>query len=734
MTHFPFYKQLDTMDCGPTCLRMIAKHYGKNYSLQVLREKSGVNREGVSMTSIGIAAEKIGFRTLVAKVDFDKIVQEAPMPFIAHWEQNHFVVVYEIKKDRVSLADPKIGQVTISKKEFLESWASTQQGQTPAGVIMLFETTPKFFLEENKIEEKVLGFNQILNYLFAYKGLLAQLVLGLLMGSLLQLVLPFMTQSLIDVGINTRNINFVNLILIGQLVLYAGSSVISFLRSWILLHIGSRINITILSDFFIKLLRLPMSYFDTKFQGDLLQRISDHSEIESFLTNTVISTLFSLINFVVLGTVLVFFNLKLLLIFLGGSIIYVLWIFAFIKPNRLLNIKYFEVSAKSQTAILQIIDGIQDIKYNNSEQQKRWEWENIQARKFRLNLQSLGLKQTQRAGAIFINEGKNILITYMAAKGVIDGQMTLGMMMSVQYILGQLNSPIEEFISFIQSYQDAKLSLERLNDIHSVKDEEPASRGSIQEMPSNKSITLNKVSFSYPGATKPVLEDIDLEVSEGKTTAIVGSSGSGKTTLLKLLLKTYEPTGGQLSVGVTGLASINHQFWRSKCGVVMQEGFIFSDTIARNITIGEELVDIKKLIKAADIANVLEYVDTLPLGFNTKIGAEGNGLSQGQKQRILIARAIYKDPDFMFFDEATNALDANNEKTIMQNLDDFFKDGPTGRRTVIVVAHRLSTVKNAHQIVVLDKGKIVEKGNHETLTALRGNYYNLVKNQLELGN
>jgi ATP-binding cassette, subfamily B, bacterial len=717
------------MDCGPTCLRMIAKHYGKNYSLQFLRERSGVNKDGVSMASVGVAAEKIGFRTLVAKVNFNKIVEEAPLPLIAHWKQNHFIVVHDIKKDKVSVADPQVGLMTLSKKEFLANWASTQEDNDPAGIVMLFEVTPKFFAQEDEIGETALGFKQMLGHLLTYKGLLWQLILGLLMGSVLQLVLPFMSQSLIDIGINTRNIGFVNLILVGQLVLYAGSAVIGFLRSWILLHIGSRINITILSDFFIKLLRLPISYFDTKLQGDLLQRIDDHDEIEIFLTHTVINTVFSVVNFFILGTVLVFFNLKLLLVFLTGSVLYVIWIFIFIKPRRLLNTKYFEVSSKSKTTILQLIDGIQDIKYNNSEQQKRWEWENVQARKFRLNVQSLGLKQTQRAGAMFINEGKNIFVTYMAAKGVIDGEMTLGMMMSVQYILGQLNGPIEEFIYFIQSYQDAKLSLERLNDIHRVKDEEPEGSNSIVEMPRLKSIVLNNVSFNYPGVSKPVLEGIDLEIPEGKITAIVGSSGSGKTTLLKLLLKSYEPTSGQISVGATGLSAMNHQFWRSQCGVVMQDGFIFSDTIARNIAVGEEFVDMRKLIKAADVGNILEYVDTLPLGFNTKIGAEGNGLSQGQKQRILIARAIYKDPAFMFFDEATNALDANNEKTIMQNLDVFLEG-----RTVIVVAHRLSTVKNAHQIVVLDKGKIVERGSHETLTALRGNYYNLVKNQLELGN
>ncbi|MFN3851951.1 MAG: peptidase domain-containing ABC transporter [Spirosomataceae bacterium] len=728
MKSFPFYKQLDTMDCGPTCLRMITKHYGKNYSLQSLREKCGINKEGVSLASMGVAAESLGFRTLVAKVGFDKLAADAPLPFIAHWKQNHFVIVFEIKKDKVSVADPQIGLISLTKKEFISSWASDLQDDEPVGVAMLFETTPKFYANEDEKHESTLNFAKIFTYLFAFKKLLFQLFLGLMMGSVLQLLLPFLTQSVIDIGINNRNLNFVNLVLIGQLVLYAGRSVIEFIRSWILLHIGSRINIMILSDFFVKLLRLPMSYFDTKFQGDLLQRIGDHDKIESFLTYSVISTLFSIINFFLLGAVLIFFDLKLFLLFLAGSAIYVFWIYIFLGRRRILNIKRFEVSAKSQSSILQIIDGIQDIKLNNSEQQKRWEWENIQARLFRLNMQSLGLKQIQGAGALFINEGKNIFMTYMAAKGVIDGQMTLGMMLSVQYILGQLNSPIEQLIAFVQDYQDAKLSLERLNDIHKVNDEEPDNKQSLIQLPENKNLYLFNTTFSYPGTTKPVLNSIYLEIPYGKVTAIVGTSGSGKTTILKLLLKSYQPTMGQIIIGTLSLNAINHHYWRSKCGVVMQDGFIFSDTIARNIAVGEDDIDFNKLYHAVRVANIAEYIETLPLGYNTKIGAEGNGLSQGQKQRILIARAVYKEPEFMFFDEATNALDANNEKIIMKNLEEFFQG-----RTVIIVAHRLSTVKNAHQIVVVDKGVVTERGNHEYLTSLRGSYYNLVKNQLELG-
>lgn len=687
MKSFPFYKQLDTMDCGPTCLRMIAKHFGKNYSLQNLREKSGINKEGVSMASIGIAAESIGFRTLATKVSFEKLAEDAPLPFIAHWKQNHFVVVFEIKKNNISIADPQIGLLTLTKKEFISSWTSDVKDDEPVGIVMLFETTPKFFAQEDEKYDSALNFSKIFSYLFAFKKLLFQVMFGLVVSSLLQLILPFLSQSVIDVGISNRNLNFVNLVLVGQLVLYAGRSVIDFIRSWILLHIGSRINIMILSDFFVKLLRLPMSYFDTKFQGDLLQRIDDHDKIESFLTYSVISTLFSVFNFFLLGTVLVFYNLKLFLLFLAGSTIYVIWILVFLGRRRTLNIKRFEVSAKSQSSILQIIDGIQDIKLNNSEQQKRWEWENIQARLFRLNMQSLGLKQTQGAGALFINEGKNILMTYMAAKGVIDGQMTLGMMLSVQYILGQLNSPIEQLIGFVQEYQDAKLSLERLNDIHKVKDETPEGKQSLVELPEKRNLYLFNTTFSYPGTSKPVLNSIDIEIPYGKVTAIVGTSGSGKTTILKLLLKSYEPTDGYVIIGTTNLNLINHHFWRSKCGVVMQDGFIFSDTIARNIAVGEYEIDMNRLYQAVRVANITEFIDSLPLGYNTKIGAEGNGLSQGQKQRILIARAVYKEPEFMFFDEATNALDANNEKIIMENLEKFFQG-----RTVVVVADRKSVV------------------------------------------
>lgn len=730
MKSFPFFKQFDTMDCGPTCLRMIAKHFGKNYSLQTLREKSGINKEGVSMAGIGMAAEQIGFRTLVAKVPFEKLVSDAPMPFIAHWKQNHFVVVYAIKKDKVYVADPGIGLVDYDIKEFKSHWTSgVNNANEQTGIVMLFEATPKFFINDEEKQDSSLTFGHIFSYLFTYKSLLIQIAWGLLMGGVLQLILPFLTQSIIDIGINTRNLSFINLVLIGQFVLYFGRSVVEFIRGWIFLHIGSRINISILSDFFIKLLRLPISYFDTKFQGDLLQRIGDHEKIESFLTNTVISTIYGVFNFIIFSVVLSIFSLKIFGMFLIGSLLYIAWIWLFLKQRKILNNRSFETAAKSQTATLQIIDGIQEIKLTNSEQQKRWDWENIQASLFRLNMKGLGLSQIQSAGAMFINEGKNIFITYLTARAVIEGEMTLGMMLSVGYILGMLNGPIEQFIHFIQDYQDAKLSLARLNDIHKVEDEEPNGKQRLVELPINKSLIFNGLSFKYTGTTRNILENIDLTIPQGKTTAIVGSSGSGKTTILKLLLKFYQPTKGQIIVGNTYLNSINHNYWRSRCGAVLQDGFVFSDTIARNIAVGEEFVDLYRLNHAAHVANINDFIESLPLGYSTKIGAEGNGLSQGQKQRLLIARAVYKNPEYIFFDEATNALDANNEKVIMENLTEFFKE-----KTVVVVAHRLSTVKNADQIIVLEQGRIVEIGNHETLTQLRGRYYELVKNQLELGN
>jgi ATP-binding cassette subfamily B protein len=737
---FNLFQQLDQMDCGPTCLRMVAKHYQKNFSLQTLRAKSEIGKEGVSLLGIAQAAEDIGFKTLAIKVDFKKLSEEAPLPCIVHWQQNHFVVVYKVSRKRfnknttVHVADPAKGLIAYTKEEFCQGWLAAKKGNELEGIALLLETTPRFYQEEEE-KSKGLAIGMLWQYVLRYKSLLFQLGLGLLVGSILQVILPFLTQSIVDTGIQTRNIHFIYLILIAQSMLFLGRMSVDFIRSWILLHISTRINLSILSDFLSKLLKLPISFFDSKMTGDIMQRIGDHHRIESFLTGTSLNVLFSLFNLVIFSFIAAFYNLTIFGIFIISSVLYTLWITVFLSYRRKMDHKRFALASQNQSSLIQLITGVQEIKMNNAEHLKRWEWENLQVKQFKWNIKSLAIGQYQQAGTLFINEGKNILITFLAATAVVNGQMTLGGMMAMQYIMGQLNSPIEQLIQFIQHWQDAQISIERLNEIHEMDNEEPEEKALIKYLPQNKDINIRNLSFTYTGAgNEPVLKNINLSIPHGKITAIVGTSGSGKTTLLKLLLKFYQLNKGEVRLGDTNLVNISPRVWRSVCGTVLQDGFIFSDTIANNIAVSDETPDIPKLLHAVKVANIQSFIEELPLSYNTKIGAEGNGISQGQKQRLLIARAIYKNPDFLFFDEATNALDANNENVIMQNLDEFFKGGPTGRRTVVVVAHRLSTVKNADQIVVLEKGEIVEIGTHAELTQRHGKYFELVRNQLELGN
>ena len=789
---FPHYTQLDQMDCGPTCLRMVAKHYGRSFTVQSLREKAQIGKEGVSLLGISEAAEAIGFRTMGVIIPFEKLATEAPLPCIVHWDQNHFVVVYDIKganggwmsrikggrkvpafegidgnvqpqpfihgfqvneneiiippaipvipelpkritrKGTVFIADPGKGLVTYPAEEFCRHWLSSHTNGTGEGVVLLLEPTPAFF-EQDDEPTTAYNFERVFSYLWQYKRLLVQLALGLAVGSGLQLLFPFLTQSVIDVGVNTQNVPFVYLVLGAQLMLMAGRLSVEFIRSWILLHISTRVNLSILSDFLIKLMKLPVSFFDSKQFGDIMQRIGDHHRIESFLTGQTLSVLFSMVNLLIFGAVLAMYNLSIFGIFMVSSVLYIGWVMLFLRQRRKLDYKRFDVSAKNQSSLVQLIQGMQEIKLAGAERPMRWAWERLQARLFRLQMKGLSLSQYQQAGAFAINEGKNIFITFLAAQAVINGQLSLGAMLAMQQIVGQLNSPIEQLIGFVQSLQDAKISLERLNEIHTLEDEEPADRPVTTTLPETGGLHLKNVSFQYPGAgNEPVLQGIDLSILDGKTTAIVGMSGSGKTTLLKLLLRFYEPTKGEIRLGGNALRNISHSFWRSQCGVVMQDGFLFSETIARNIAVGVERIDAQRLGDAVRVANLREFVDALPSGLHTKIGAEGNGISQGQRQRILIARAVYKDPQYIFFDEATNALDANNEAVIVQNLNAFFRRNTGNRRTVVVVAHRLSTVSHADQIVVLDKGRITEIGTHDTLVSKQGDYWRLVKNQLEL--
>ena len=730
MKKFTNYRQADYKDCGPTCLKIIAKYYGKTINIQELRDASETTREGSNLLFLSDAAEKVGFRTLGVKLSLERL-EEAPLPCILHWNKNHYVVLYKIKKDIYYISDPAFGLIKYNKQDFLKFWiGNNADDSTQEGIALLIEASPKFFQSEfDKEENNGLGFKLLSQYVLRYKSFLAQLSIGLLASSLIQLIFPFLTQSIVDVGIQNQNIHFIYLILFAQLFLFAGRTGLELIRSWILLHLSTRINISLISDFFIKLMNLPISFFDVRMTGDIMQRINDHRRIEKILTTSSLNVLFSVINMFVMGGVLAYFNLQIFFVFFAGSILYFGWITLFLKRREVLDYKRFAEVSQEQSKVMELINGMQEIKLHNAEKQKRWGWEYVQARLFRVSIKGLILEQTQTIGSSVINELKNIFIIFLSAKLVIDGSITLGMMLAISSIVGSLNGPITQLIEFVRELQDAKISLARLSEIHEKEDETQQEAHQTRDVPYDCDIDIKNLSYRYLGSDIPVLDDLTLKIPANKVTAIVGVSGSGKTTLMKLLLKFYEPEKGDVTIGNTQLKNISQRAWRSNIGAVMQEGFIFSDTIANNIAIGVDKVDKERLVYAADVANIKEYVSGLPLGYNTKIGAEGTGMSTGQKQRLLIARAVYKNPEILFFDEATSALDANNEKEIMQKLDVFFKN-----KTVIVIAHRLSTVMNADQIVVLDKGKIIEIGNHSTLVEQKGNYFELVKNQLQLGN
>ena len=723
---FPFYKQPDSKDCGPTCLRIIAKYYGKLISLQEIRKLSETTPSGSSLLKLSDAAVAIGFKTIGAKLDFKRL-EHAQLPLIVHWDRNHFVVVYRINNGKVYLSDPAYGLIQLTKEEFISRWiGNNATEESKEGITLLLEPTPKFKkMKWESKDKRSLGF--LFQYLFKYKSLIVQLGIGLLVGSLLQLIFPFLTQSIVDIGIQNQDIGFIYLVLIAQVMLFFGRTSVEVFRSWILLHLSTRINISLVSDFFIKLMNLPISFFDTRMTGDIMQRIGDHRRIENLLTGTALNTFFSFFNLFVFGAVLIYYSPMIFLIFMGGSAVYILWILYFLKRRKELDYMRFGQLSQEQSTVIELINGMQEIKLHNAETQKRWKWEFVQASLFNVSIKTLVLEQTQGVGSSVINELKNILVTFASALLVIEGQLTLGMMLSLQYIIGQLNGPIMGIVSFVRTYQDAKISLERLNEIHDKEDEESRDRQLVHEIIPGEDLSVQNLSFRYLGADENVLKEISLSVPAQKITAVVGASGCGKTTLMKLLLKFYEPTKGEIQYGRHSFYSISPRSWRDHCGVVMQEGYVFNDTIAANIAVGEEVVDPDRLVMASQTANIYDFIQSLPLRFNTKIGNEGVGISTGQKQRLFIARAVYRNPEILFFDEATSALDARNERIVMGNLNSFLKG-----KTVFIIAHRLSTVRNADQIIVMDEGEIKETGTHDELVLQSGVYYKLVKNQLEL--
>ena len=717
---FPFFKQLDSQDCGLACLKMISKHYGVDISNSnpVLAE-SNLLKQGITISDLNHTSEKLGYKPLIIKLDFESALENAPLPAIFFWNQNHFVVAYKITSEKVYVADPAFGKTVYSKKEFIKGW--TQQKEE--GIILLLEPTEILF-ENNSTQKRTKGsLEYVTQYLKKHKIQLFLIALTLLISSCIELIFPFFTQKILDKGVALKNISFIYLILIAQVVVFISRVGLEFYRSWLFIHISSRISLSIISDFLIKLMQLPLKFFNSKNIGDLTQRIQDHKRIEEFLSKDLIQTVFSIFSIVIYSFILLYFNISIFLIVFIGTIIELLWIFRFLKKIKILDQKTFSLQAKDQNKIYELINSMQEIKLNNLEENKRNEWQKIQTTIYLNNIDKLKINQ-QYESYRFISFFQTILVVFVSSMAVMNGTLTIGSMLAIMFILGGINAPISQLINFVLQYQLVKVSFERLNEIHNKPDEENVSK--VSKLSEIEDINIQNINFSYDNSNN-ILKNISLKIPKGKTTAIVGMSGSGKTTLLKLILKFYKPQQGNLLLHKTPLEEIENTLWRNKCGVILQDSFIFSDTISYNISL-EENANQEKLLNAIKLANIDDFIHKLPLKLNTIIGSEGIGISHGQKQRILIARAIYKNPDYLFFDEATNSLDAKNERIIVENINYYFKN-----KTMIVVAHRLSTVKNADQIIVLDNGEIIEKGTHDELIKFKGKYFELIQNQLELG-
>lgn len=719
---FPVDYQMDSQDCGPACLKIIAKHFGRFYSLQYLRDRCGITKQGVSLENLSIGAESLGLRTLAIKCTLDDIINKVPFPAILFWRNSHFIVVYHANKKYIWVSDPAKGRIKYTHEDFKAGWY--KKGET-LGVLLAIEPTIDF--KRSKVEKEIEknSFISILRYFIPYKNSFATIFFIMLVVTLLQGMLPFISKAVIDVGIKSSDINFINMVLIGNISILVSITIFNVIRDWILMHITSRVNIALISDYLIKLMKLPVTFFENKLLGDILQRARDHERIRNFIMNNSLSLIFSILTFIIFGIILLTYNPIIFYIFLGGSILYVAWVLLFLRIRKRLDWEYFELVSQDQSYWVETVSAIQDIKIYNYERYRRWKWEEIQARLYKVNKRVLNITNMQKLGAQFIANIKNMAIVFFCASAVIKGDITFGIMISTQFIIGMLNGPLTQFISFIVSAQYAKISFLRMNEIKQLKDEEELlSIGTTSILPEKRDITLSNIIFQYSPNSPIVLKNIFLTIPQNKITAIVGGSGSGKSTLLKLLVRLYKPTAGEIKMGNMNIASINLHTWRNMCGVVMQDGKLFNDTILANIVLDDEHIDYERLHKVCRMAQIAKEINGMPKGYETMIGERGRGISGGQKQRLLIARALYKEPDFLFLDEATNSLDVINEKKIVEALNAAFKD-----RTVIVVAHRLSTIRNADQIIVLHQGRIAEIGNHENLMTKKGEYFKLVSSQ-----
>ncbi|MCB0635115.1 MAG: peptidase domain-containing ABC transporter [Lewinella sp.] len=727
LRRFPFYHQLEAMDCGATCLRMIARYYGRFYSLEYLRELTYLGKQGVSLLEISDAAEALGMQTLAVKTSFDRLSEDIPLPCVAHWEDDHFVVLYRASSQHVWVADSEAGKFKLDREDFLRGWAQDEEDGEPLGVLLLLEPTDEFYEHEGREASKA-SWSYVFSYFRRYRYLIIQLLAGLFVGGLLQMAFPFLLKGLVDVGIGHVEPKFITMMVMGLLFIFLTQVGVELLRRWVLLHMGVRVNIKLVSDFLAKLTRLPLRFFDSRMTGDLMQRITDHERVQYFLTSTALFSALSLFNFVAFSFLLLFWSGWVFAMFFIGTLFQLAWVYFFQYRKRELEYKRFDQSAENQGKLIELINGMQELKLHNAEAQKRWSWERTQSRLIRTGIDSLVIDQWQRSGADVLNELKNLLITFFVANAVLTGEMTLGMLVAILYVIGQLNAPIRQFVEFMRALQEAHFSLERMNEIHEKADEEDISQ-KITMLPEMGDLILDRVSFQYDGPNSPtVIRQVSLRVPKGKMTAIVGSSGSGKTTLLKLMLGIYPPTEGAVRLGDVNLDNIQQRLWRDKVGAVLQDGYIFNDTIARNIALGDEIIDKHKLLRAVKVANVQSFIESLPLGYSTRIGQEGLGLSQGERQRLLIARAVYKNPEYLFLDEATTALDTYNEMLITEELREAFAG-----RTVVAVAHRLNTIREADYIIVLEGGEVVEQGSHDQLYFARGAYHHLLRNQMELG-